>query len=430
MRHLLSHLIPQSIKNIGWHLPQAVLANLWYGFPARELRVVGITGTNGKTTTTTLIGTMIEAAGKKVATASTIAVRMNGETRVNATKYTTASPWEVQRFLREAVNGGCEYAVLEVSSHALDQYRVWGIHFEIAVITNLTREHLDYHRTMDRYREAKRRLFCSADIGIVNADMVGPDTFCLTVKKPITYSTKNPEATILAQDINLDFKGATFRALEHFFELHLPGLFNIENALAMIATGQALALPVGAMQRALRETRGIPGRMELVPNQRGIDILIDYAVTPDSFEKLYTTVAALKIPGTKIIHVFGACGERDRGKRPVMGHIASERADIIVLTNEDPYFEDPEQIIDDIEKGLIKKRLTHDATHETLVDTAGGYYRIFDRREAIRKALSIAETGDIVLITGKGAEETMAFGAKRVPWKERQVVEEELEKIS
>lgn len=157
--------------------------------------------------------------------------------------------------------------------------------------------------------------------------------------------------------------------------------------------------------------------MELVPNDRGLDILIDYAVTPDAFEKLYATVIPLKIPGTKVIHIFGACGDRDRGKRPIMGRIANEKADIVILTNEDPYYEDAEKIIDEVEKGIERKR------------EGENFYRIFDRREAIHKALSLAETGDIVLITGKGAEETMAIGAKRIPWKERQVIEEELAKL-
>ena len=156
--------------------------------------------------------------------------------------------------------------------------------------------------------------------------------------------------------------------------------------------------------------------MELVPNERGIDIIIDYAVTPDSFEKLYASILPLKIPGTKIIHVFGACGERDRGKRPQMGQIASEYADIIILTNEDPYYEDPEQIIDDIENGVTKKK-------------EKDYFRIFDRREAIRKALTLAEIGDIVLVTGKGAETTLATGDARFPWHERAVIEDELTKL-
>lgn len=417
MRHFFSQLVPQSIKNILWHFPQAVLAAYWYGFPGRKLKVVGITGTNGKTTTTTLIGRMLEAAGKKVAMASTIAMRINGTERVNATKFTTASPWAVQRFLRDATEQGCEYAVLEVSSHALDQHRVWGIHFAAAVITNVTREHLDYHHTLEQYREAKEKLFQVADRGIVNLDMESPETFLRLTKQVVTYSTKQRAADVFAEDINIDFHHSRFRVGDVSFSLSLPGLFNIENALAMIATGRVLALPLETLQQALRETEGIPGRMELVPNNRGVDIVIDYAVTPDAFEKLYATVLPLKIPGTKIIHVFGACGERDRGKRPIMGKIASEYADVIILTNEDPYYEDAEKILDEIQAGIERKK------------EGESFFRIFDRRAAIRQALELAEQGDIVLITGKGAEETMALGTKRISWKERRVIEEELVKL-
>lgn len=429
MRHLLSQLVPQSVKNCLWHWPQAVLASVAFGFPGRQLKIIGVTGTNGKTTTTTLIGRMLETAGKKVAVASTIAVRINGTESVNATKFTTASPWTVQKFLKQAAVAGCEYAVLEVSSHALDQYRVWGLHFEVAVITNLTREHLDYHQTIELYRAAKERLFQGAKWGVVNADMQGPEHFTQLVPKALTYSTKSATADVFARDINLDFTGASFAALGTRFETHLAGLFNVENTLAMIATGQALGTPREAMQQVLRETRGVAGRMELVPNSIGADIIIDYAVTPDAFEKLYATVSVLKIPGTKIIHVFGACGERDRGKRPIMGRIASEHADIVILTNEDPYYEDGEKIIDEIEAGVAKKKTSESPARNATHNARGGFYRIFDRREAIRKALELAERGDIVLVTGKGAEETMAFGAARVPWHERQVIEEELGKL-
>jgi len=200
------------------------------------------------------------------------------------------------------------------------------------------------------------------------------------------------------------------------FHLNIPGLFNIENALAALGVARLLEIDFAVAKEALESVTGVSGRMELVPNHMNADILIDYAVTPDAFEKLYASILPLKIPGSKIIHVFGACGERDRGKRPQMGEIASSYADIIILTNEDPFFENPEQIIDDIEKGVTKKKDKN-------------YFRIFDRREAIRKALSLAEIGDIVLITGKGAEVTMALGAERVSWSERQVIEEELEKI-
>lgn len=356
-------------------------------------------------------------SGKKVALASTINFQIGDKTWVNASKFTTMSSWKLQKFLRDAVEAGCEYAVIETSSHALDQHRVWGIPYEIAVLTNVTREHLDYHKNMERYRKAKCKLFRMAKKGVVNLDMESPEYFCdISGKEFLTYSTKDPQAHILASDITLDFKGTEFTVDGTHFHLRIPGLFNIENALAALGVARLLRIDFSVAKEALGKVAGVPGRMELVPNYMNADILIDYAVTPDAFEKLYTSILPLKIPGTKIIHVFGACGERDRGKRPQMGEIASSYADIIILTNEDPYHEDGEKIIDEIERGVTKKK-------------DKDYFRIFDRRQAIHKALSLAEIGDIVLITGKGAEETMAIGDERLPWKERQVIEEELETL-
>jgi UDP-N-acetylmuramoyl-L-alanyl-D-glutamate--2,6-diaminopimelate ligase len=199
------------------------------------------------------------------------------------------------------------------------------------------------------------------------------------------------------------------------YTLHIPGFFNIENALAAISVARILEIDADVTKRALKQMAGIPGRMECLESKEGVDIIIDYAVTPDAFEKLYASVRPLKIPGTKIIHVFGACGDRDRGKRPILGTITSEYADIVILTNEDPYFEDGEQIINEIEAGISRKR-------------GNQYIRIYDRREAIAKAIELAEQGDIILVTGKGAETSMAIGEKRIPWSERQVIEEELAK--
>lgn len=416
------------LKNY-YHLGCAIVACVVFGFPAystvrskagepgKKLRVIGVTGTNGKTTTSQFIARILTTAGKKVALASTINFQIGERTWVNASKFTTMSPWKLQQFLRQAVEEGCEYAVIETSSHALDQNRVWGIPYEIAVMTNVTREHLDYHGTMARYREAKCRLFRRAKKTVVNLDMEEPEYFCgIAGKNVLTYSTKNPQAQLLASDITLDFKGTEFEVDGLKFYLRIPGLFNIENALAALGVARLLAIDFSIAREALGSVTGVAGRMELVPNHMNADILIDYAVTPDAFEKLYASILPLKIPGSKIIHVFGACGERDRGKRPQMGEIASSYADIIILTNEDPFHEDPERIIDDIEAGVTKKKDKN-------------YFRIFDRREAIHKALSLAEIGDIVLITGKGAEVTMALGDERVPWSERQVVEEELEKL-
>lgn len=412
MWHFLSQLVPQEIKNLFWHFPQAVLANIFYRFPGRGLVVIGVTGTNGKTTTTKLIAAILAESGKKVAYASTIEYSIAGTVEVNASKFTTSSAWQLQRFLVRAKKAGCTHVVLEISSHALDQKREWGVSYQIAVITNVTREHLDYHETMEKYRQAKAQLFKRVKVAVVNRDMEKPEEFfAASPNQTVTYSTKYPEAEVFASDIEIDFAKTHFRALGTVFELKLTGLFNVENTLAAIGVGKALGISSAVMTIALAKVPGIPGRMESVSNDHGVDILIDYAVTPDAFEQLYKTILPLKIPATKIIHVFGACGDRDRGKRPMMGEIASKNADIIILTNEDPYYEDPERIIDEIERGVTKKR-------------DKDYFRVFDRRSAIEKAFSLAERGDIVLVTGKGAEETMAIGNKRISWNERKVIEE------
>jgi len=418
LKRSLSKFIPQRIKNLGYHWPLAITANLAFGFPSRGLTVIGVTGTNGKTTTTKFIAAILSEAGKKVAYASTIEYGIGERHWTNASKFTTSSAWQLQRFLSEAKKVGCTDIVLETSSHSLDQYRTWGIPYQTAVMTNVTREHLDYHGTMEAYRAAKRKLFNGAEKAIVNADMEKPEEYFIsTPGETVTYSTKDTAATVFASEIELDFSGTRFLALGTSFRLSLPGLFNVENALAAISVGYSMSIVSEVMKRALGNIAGIPGRMESVPNDRHLDILIDYAVTPDSFEQLYQAVRPMQIPGTKVIHVFGACGERDRGKRPVMGKIASENADVIILTNEDPYHEDPERIIDEIAAGVDRK-------------SSERYFRIFDRREAIAKAISIAEAGDIILVTGKGAEETMALGNERIPWKEREVIESILKKTS
>lgn len=417
LKRFFSRLIPQPVKNVFYHWPLAVFANLVFGFPARGMTVIGVTGTNGKTTTTKLIASILSGSQKKVAYASTIEYGIGEQRWVNASKFTTSSAWRLQAFLSRAKKAGCTHVVLETSSHSLDQFRTWGIPYAVAVITNVTREHLDYHGTMEAYRAAKKKLFDGVGWAIVNADMENPEEFSVRAPgRTVTYSTKDAGADVLASEIELDLSVTRFLTLGSSFRISLPGLFNVENALAAIAAGQALGVDVETMRRSLASVAGIPGRMELVENDRQLDILIDYAVTPDSFEKLYQAVKPMQIPGTSIIHVFGACGERDRGKRRIMGRIASDNADIIILTNEDPYHEDPERIIDEIEAGVTKKK------GET-------YFRIFDRREAIMKALMLAEEGDIVLVTGKGAEETMAFGDVRVPWNEKSVIEGILREI-
>jgi len=413
--HFIKSLVPQSIKNI-YHLAQAILANVWYGFPARKLNIIGVTGTDGKTTTVQFIARIFEEANQKVALASTINFKIGEKEWVNTSKHTTLGSFAVQKFLKQALQEKCDVVILETASHALDQYRVWGIKYAVAVITNVTREHLDYHKTMKRYRRAKKRLFENAKTAVVNLDMENPEEFLRgKYEKKITYSTQEPMAQVLAQNILLRLDGSTFLIENQTFELALPGMFTIENALAAVSVGMAQGIDMAVMARALKKITGVPGRMEKIINTRGIEILIDYAVTPNALEKLYELVSEMKPRTTsKIIAVLGACGDRDRGKRPIMGEIVSSYADVIILTNEDPYYENPHRIINEIAKGIIGKK------------RGKNYFHIMNRRQAIMKALKLAQEGDVVVITGKGAEESMAIGKQRIAWNDKRTVMEVL----
>ncbi len=420
MKNFLSKLLPQGWKNHLYHFPLAFIAAVSFGFPGRHLKVIGVTGTNGKTTTTQLIVTTLKQADKKVAMASTINFMIREREWPNTSKFTTLSAWKLQKFLREAVQQGCEYAVVETSSHALDQYRVWGIPYEIAVITNVTREHLDYHHDMTTYRLAKRALFERARMAVVNLDMEHPEEY-LTAHpflKTVTYSTRQATADILARDIVLGEGTSSFTVSGVAFRLQMPGRFNVENALAALGVARLLGIDASGSARALSGLPGVPGRTETVLNHLGLRIIIDYAVTPDSLEKLYGLLQETQSPSSHMIAVLGACGERDRGKRPLMGQIVASYADCVILTNEDPYHEDPERILDEIEVGLVGK------------EKGESYWRILDRRAAIAHALALARPGDTVVITGKGAELSLAIGERRLPWNERAVVEEELRKLN
>jgi UDP-N-acetylmuramoyl-L-alanyl-D-glutamate--2,6-diaminopimelate ligase len=383
-----------------------------------------------------MIAKVLEEAGHKIAVASTINFKLGEKEWVNKSKFTTLSSFALQKFLHQAVAAKCEYAVLEVSSHSLDQNRVWGVNFLVAVITNVTREHLDYHNTIDIYAQAKEKLFRMAvknknSVGVVNLQMEKADNFLnYDFKKKYGYGIKVQSSkfkvqsdslkfkTIIAENIKLGIKHSQFSILNSQFSINLPGEFNIENALAAICAGLSQDISLGKISNALSKIKGVPGRMEHIENDHGIEVIVDYALTPDSLEKLYSYVSKLKSSGSKIIAVFGSCGERDRGKRPIMGEIVASYADLCIVTNEDPYNEDPQQIIDEVFEGVLGKK-------EEFKDA----WRIMDRREAIKKALELAEPGGIVVITGKGAEEIMVIGAKRIPWNDPKVIREVLREL-
>lgn len=443
----MKKIIPQKIKNI-YHLIQAILANLWYGFPSRKINVIGITGTNGKTTTTQLVTRILEEGGFKVSMASTINFKLDQEEWVNKTKFTTLSPWKVQEFIKKAVDKKCDYLVLETSSHSLDQHRVWGVDYGSAVITNVTREHLDYHKTMDIYREAKLRLFRKAKKSVVNLDMENPEEYLnckAETKLGFTTSisnkflnSKDKIKKIIAENIELGISESKFTVEGEKFTLNLVGGFNIENALAAISVGVSEGIDLKTCARAIKKIKGVPGRMEYVENDKGINIVVDYAVTPDSLEKLYALIQEVNADNKRIIAVFGSCGERDRGKRPIMGEIVAKNADFVIVTNEDPYREEPAQIINEVFAGVIGEdvcSLLED--FQSISDNqilnnkkveGKNCWRILDRREAIKFALGMAQSGDFVIVTGKGAEETMAIGDKRIPWNDKAVILEELDR--
>jgi UDP-N-acetylmuramoyl-L-alanyl-D-glutamate--2,6-diaminopimelate ligase len=435
----MKKIIPQEIKNL-FHLGQAIMANFWYGFPSKHVKIIGVTGTNGKTTTCQMIAKIFEEAGHKVAMASTINFKIGKKEWVNATKFTTLSSFQVQKFIREAVDDKCDYLVLETSSHSLDQFRVWGISYKAAVITNVTREHLDYHETMEEYRRVKLELFKKAETAIVNLDMEKPEDFLNYGENKYGYSTKisnklsNPENQIekvIAENIKLDIEKSEYAIRNTRYKIQLPGLFNVENALAATCVGLSQGIDPYVIKKALEKIKGVPGRLEHIPNNKGIEIIVDYAVTPDSLERLYGYLREIKKEGARIISVFGACGDRDRGKRPIMGEIVDKYADFIILTNEDPYFEEPWQIINEVAEGIKNKKEEKPAsTRGDATSTRGGsFWKIMDRRKAIKKALQISKAGDILIVTGKGAEEIMAIGEKRIPWNDKKVILEELKNI-
>lgn len=415
----------QKIKNI-YHFSKAVLANVWFGFPSKKMTVIGVTGTNGKTTTTLMIAKILEATDKKVAVYSTINFRIGKEEQVNKTKFTTQSAWKLQKFIKKAVRENCHYLVLETSSHALDQFRVWGVDYDVAVITNITREHLDYHFNMDEYRQAKLKLFeittktaeKGQKIGVINADMENfQDFVSLEMSRNYLYGVKSDKEKLAENNLFLrpekikleNFK-SQFELNRVKFELNLPGIFNIENALASICVGISQGISLKKISEKLKEIKNVPGRMEFIENKKGLNIIVDYALTPDSMEKLGELMSDFKEKNkAKLIWVFGSCGDRDRGKRPLMGEIVEKFADLIITTNEDPYTEDPIKIIEEIEKGIKNKK---------------NLMRIVDRKKALKKALKEAKKGDVVLVTGKGAEENIMVGSCKIPWNDKKVIQE------
>jgi UDP-N-acetylmuramoyl-L-alanyl-D-glutamate--2,6-diaminopimelate ligase len=443
MKKLIRKIFSQRAVN-RYHFVMAVLANVIYRFPSKQLRVIGVTGTNGKTTTCHMITAVLEAAGRKVGMTTTIDFKIGDKLTVNDLKMTTVSPFRLQKMLRQMVDAGCEDAVVEVTSIALDQHRLWGIYFHTAVFTNLTHDHLDYHGSMTEYRLSKEKLFASHPVlSVVNTDdPAGAEFTKYPADYLITYGL-NAQSLVAAKKLYARPGGTDFVLVigqrQATLNLPLPGRFNVYNALAAATVGIGLNVTLDDIITGLRKVTAVPGRMEVIEAGQAFTVIVDYAHTPDALQKVYETIKPT-VRG-KLISVLGATGRRDKTKRPILGALAGRYADYVFLTNEDPYDEDPQSIIDEVAEGVPRGRpkrgrykIKREDTEIPFKYKDNGediwWWRVPDRRDAIERALKMARPQDVVLVTGKGAENVMAVGDRLVPWSDRKVLEEILQKYT
>lgn len=424
---LKSH-IPETWLRPYHHL-LAHLAAIWYGHPSRELIVIGVTGTNGKTTTSYLIAKALEASGFQTGCTTTALMKVGEREWINRTKMTMPGRFFIQRMLRDMVKAGCRYAVIETSSQGITQFRHVGVDYDIAVFTNLTPEHIEAHGGFENYKQAKAALFQA--VAKAPPKMVGGSS----VPKALVLNREDAHAAFYAAQApnipciwyglnpaNADVapKNVTYQALTTDFtvdgasvSLHLSGRHNLENGLASLAVCRTLGVNMKAAAGSLSAVMAVPGRLERVDLGQPWTVIIDYAYEP---EALARCIEALKfMPHRRLVHVLGSCGGgRDRARRPLLGAFAAKHADIAIITNEDPYDDDPASIIQEIANGALEngKKLGDDL------------FMIQDREEAIKKAMHLANPGDLVLLTGKGCEPWICVAnGEKLPWNERAVAE-------
>ena len=389
----------------------AEICAVFYGSAHKTLRMVAVTGTNGKTTTSYIIRKILENSGCKTGLIGTVNVVIGKE------KYpadlTTPDPADLHRYLMLMKIAGCEACVMEVSSQALAQLRVYGINFDCAVFTNLSPEHLDYHKSMQEYAKAKAVLFENCKVSVINED----DEFSELMKKRavgmvVTYGV-NEKADFFADKLKLSPDGVSYRlnfkGKENYITFDGLGKFSVYNSLAALSVASVIGVDIDKAIRAVARFDGIAGRMERVENSQGINVIIDYAHTPDSLENALKTLKS--VYSGRLITVFGCGGDRDKDKRPLMGQIASENSYFVFVTSDNPRTEDPEEIIREIVQGISGKN----------------YFRITDRKLAIKSALYSAKVGDTVLIAGKGHEKYQILGTQKIYFNEREIIRNLLE---
>lgn len=393
----------------------ALLCAAFFGNPADSLTLIGVTGTNGKTTSCFLIHDLLTKLGYSTGLLGTIK-NVAGSLELPST-LTTPDPFELHGLFRKMVDAGCTHCVMEASSQALYQRRLEGVHFKAAIFTNLTQDHLDYHGTFENYIAAKAMLFRQTEIAVLNEDdeaafkmVEGADC------KVITFSRKRDEADYTAKNIQIRAGGVEYELVSEQrigrVRFHVPGAFSVYNSMGAIVCLSEMGFDFRAMLSYVSSFETIPGRMEVVKADVPYTVIIDYAHTPDALENVLGTLR--EITEGKVITVFGCGGDRDNTKRPLMGKIAAAGSDMVIVTSDNPRTEDPEKILDDIMQGIVKPRIP--------------VYRIANRKEAIAKAMKKAKAGDVILLAGKGQETYQIIGHEKLHLDEREVVAEILKK--
>lgn len=391
----------------------AVMAGNFYNHPSRSLNMIGVTGTNGKTSTTYFIESVLNHINRKTAVIGTVEIRIGGKKReIDFATSTTPDTIELNQMLRIMADESCNDVVMEVSSHSLELKKVKGIDFNVGVFTNLTQDHLDFHKTMENYCKAKAKLFKMCKHGVINADDPWADKIAegatcnimtYSIDKPSDLQAKNIEYLMDRVHFTVNINGSDVR-----FELKVPGRFSVYNALAAIGAMLSMGIDIENIKEGINNIKGVPGRIQNIPNAKGFNVIVDYAHTPDGLENIINAVR--EFTKGRIITVFGCGGDRDKTKRPIMGKIVAELSDIAVVTSDNPRSEEPNSILKEIEVGV-----------KPITDK---YEMIVDRKEAIKRAIEIAEKGDSVIIAGKGHENYQILGDKTIHFDDAEVAKE------
>jgi UDP-N-acetylmuramoyl-L-alanyl-D-glutamate--2,6-diaminopimelate ligase len=417
-RKIIKRLIPSglfpAVEPYG-HLVEAFFFNVVNGFPGRGLKVIGVTGTNGKTSTTFLIHRMLHEAGYKAGIMSTVGFGIGADINPQIHHMTNVSVPELMQRLKFMRKQGVEWLVLETTSHALAQNRVWGIPYSVAVMTNVTHEHLDYHRTFERYRDAKRKLFKLTNrnqkglrLGIINAEDPSAQLFASDIKHPVLYGVE--QGDVQAKEVQLAPSGVKYRVdfegRRYDIKCQLPGSFNVYNSLAAVCVGIKLGLTPEQIEKGIAALEGVEGRMTRIDEGQDFDVIVDFAHTPDSFEKLFKDLKPV-VKG-KLIVMFGSAGRRDEAKRAVQGELAGKYCDEVIVTEEDDRDVDGLEIMNQIAEGAEKAGKVQ----------GKDLFLVHDRPEAINFAVKRAVQGDTVLLLGKGHEKTIERADGEHPWDE------------